>query len=84
MPAEILTDPRMARCEALVLSEAETRVNELLDDHRRRAELPGVMWREGNLHRTGRHSGNPHHLAPDIDALPFVNRSGSTDRRNTG
>lgn len=33
MPIEILTDPRMARCAALILGEAETRVAELLKDH---------------------------------------------------
>ena len=75
MPVEILTDPRMACCEALVLGEAETRVAELLSDHRRRADLPGVMWREQDSQPvTGGHPGNAHHLAPDIDALPFVDR----------
>jgi anaerobic magnesium-protoporphyrin IX monomethyl ester cyclase len=76
MPSEILTDPRMARCEALVIGEAETRVTALLHDHRARAELPGVMWRDPILHTpvTGGRPGTSHHLAPDIDALPFVNR----------
>nr|WP_222869797.1 radical SAM protein [Actinomadura decatromicini] len=77
MPAQILTDPRMRRCEALVLGEAETRVAVLLDDHRARAELPGVMWMDPVLHRpvTGGRPGTSHHLAPDIDALPFVDRT---------
>jgi anaerobic magnesium-protoporphyrin IX monomethyl ester cyclase len=44
LPAEILADPRMARCAALVIGEGETRVAALLDDERRRGELPGVMW----------------------------------------
>lgn len=35
MPAEILLDPRMRSCEALVIGEGETRVAALLDDHRR-------------------------------------------------
>jgi len=44
MPAEILFDQRMSQCEALVIGEGETRVAALLDDHRRRNELSGVMW----------------------------------------
>lgn len=77
MPGPILADPRMRRCEALVLGEAETRVAALLEDHRTRAELPGVMWKDPVLHRpvTGGHPGSSHHLAPDIDALPFVDRA---------
>jgi len=73
---EILTDPRMARCAALVLGEGETRVAELLADHRYRARLPGVMWLDPIMHTpvTGGLPGGAHHLAPDIDALPFVDR----------
>lgn len=76
MPREILTDPRMARCVALVIGEAETRVAALLGDHRTRAELPGVMWLDPILKTpvTGGRPGTSHHLAPDIDALPFVDR----------
>lgn len=44
MPTEILADPRMSRCAALVLGEAETRVADLLADHRNRVRLPAVMW----------------------------------------
>lgn len=76
MPTEILTDPRMAHCAALVQGEGETRVAELLTDHRVRADLPGVMWLDPILKIpvTGGTLGNSHHLAPDIDALPFVDR----------
>ncbi|UVS80610.1 B12-binding domain-containing radical SAM protein [Actinokineospora sp. UTMC 2448] len=76
MPVEVLTDPRMSRCAALVLGEGETRVAELLADHRSRANLPGVMWIDPILRTpvTGGTPGNSHHLAPDIDALPFVDR----------
>jgi radical SAM superfamily enzyme YgiQ (UPF0313 family) len=76
MPVEILTDPRMSRCEALVLGEGETRVAALLTDHRSRTELPGVMWLDPILKTpvTGGIPGNSHHLAPDVDALPFVDR----------
>lgn len=76
MPTEILTDPRMSRCAALVLGEGETRVAELLADHRARAELPGVMWLDPIMKTpvTGGGPGNSHHLAPDINDLPFVDR----------
>jgi radical SAM superfamily enzyme YgiQ (UPF0313 family) len=77
MPAEILADPRMRRCEALVLGEGETRVAELLADHRNRGDLPGVMWTDQIMGKpvTGGRPGTGGHLAPDIDALPFVDRS---------
>lgn len=76
MPVETLTDPRFSRLEALVLGEAETRVAELLKDKRKRAELPGVMWLDPVLTTpvTGGSRGAGHHLAPDIDDLPFVDR----------
>ncbi|BDU01726.1 B12-binding domain-containing radical SAM protein [Nocardia sputorum] len=77
MPNQILTDPRMTRCAALVVGEAETRVSELLDDHRNRRRLPGVMWLDPVVRTpvTGGVPGSSHHLAPDIDGLPFVDRA---------
>lgn len=78
MPQRILADPRMSHLTALILGEGETRVAALLDDERRRAELPGVMWRDHLLGTTA--SGIPRpgtaasHLSPDINALPFVDR----------
>ncbi len=76
MPADILTDQRMRNTAALVLGEGETRVVELLHDHRNRADLPGVMWQDPVLRRpvTGGRPGTAHHLAPDINALPYVDR----------
>ncbi|TVT52065.1 B12-binding domain-containing radical SAM protein [Amycolatopsis rhizosphaerae] len=76
MPAEILTDPRMFRCEALVLGEGETRVPELLHDHRSRVELPGVMWLDPVTRNpvTGGLPGTQAHLSPDINSLPFIDR----------
>lgn len=81
MPAETLTDPRFARLEALVLGEGETRVVELLEDRRHRNALPGVMWLDPVLKTpvTGGAMGAGHHLAPDIDTLPFVDREFLTD-----
>ena len=76
MPTEILTDPRMRRCEALILGEAETRVAQLLADHRNRADLPAVMWTDPILGEavTGGRMGASGHLVPDINGLPFVDR----------
>ncbi|HEV8111559.1 MAG TPA: radical SAM protein [Planctomycetota bacterium] len=76
MPTEILADPRFAQVDALVLGEAETRVVELLHDHRRRAELPGVMWRDRLLGTPVASEGAPteHHMAPDLNELAFVDR----------
>ena len=77
MPTEILADPRMRCCEALVLGEGETRVAELLADHRNRGDLPAVMWTDPILRRPiiGGRPGAGAHLAPDVDALPFVDRT---------
>lgn len=77
MPERILTDPRMARLDALILGEAETRVAELLADHRNRSHLPAVMWLDPVLRTpvTGGQPGTAHHLAPDIDTMPFVDRT---------
>lgn len=77
MPAETLTDPRFARVEALILGEGETRVAELLRDRHTRARLPGVMWLDPLLKQpvTGGGMGAGHHLAPDIDGLPLVDRT---------
>lgn len=76
MPTQILSDPRMSRCAAMVLGEAETRVVELLADHRNRAQLPAVMWLDPLLKSpvTGGMPGQSHHLAPAVDELPFVDR----------
>lgn len=48
----------------------------LLADHRVRADLPGVMWIDPILRTpvSGGRAGNAGHLAPDINALPFVDR----------
>ncbi|WIN00072.1 radical SAM protein [Actinoplanes oblitus] len=77
MPAEILADPRMCRTAALIIGEGETRVVELLRDHRNRADLPGVMWLDPIMKTpvTGGRPGTAHHLAPDVDTLPYVNRT---------
>jgi radical SAM superfamily enzyme YgiQ (UPF0313 family) len=85
MPAEILSDPRTARCTALVLGEGETRVVELLADHTNRSRLPGVMWRDPIMGTpvAGGVPGTSHYLAPDIDGLPFVDRAFLTQDPHT-
>ncbi|WP_436786780.1 B12-binding domain-containing radical SAM protein [Yinghuangia sp. YIM S10712] len=78
MPEQVLTDPRMARTDALLVGEAETRVAALLGDHTRRTELPYTYWRDHRLRITVSgiaRSDAARWLAPDIDALPFVDRS---------
>jgi radical SAM superfamily enzyme YgiQ (UPF0313 family) len=77
MPTEILTDPRMTHCAALVLGEAETRVAKLLADHRNRTILPGVMWLDPILRVpvSSAAVSASSHLAPDVNMLPFVNRA---------
>ncbi|MFD7550680.1 B12-binding domain-containing radical SAM protein [Streptomyces sp. NPDC059578] len=79
-PEAVLADPRMSRLAALVVGEGETRVTALLEDVARRAELPGVMWRdrllgttvEGIEHDPAR---TRHWLSPDIDGLPMLTRA---------
>ncbi len=76
-PQRVLADPRFGQLAALVIGEGETRVTALLGDVNRRAELPGVMWRDRLLGTTaiGIPQGpNTHWLAPDINEL-------SVDRR---
>ena len=74
MPTQILTDPRMRACHALVIGEGETRVLELLRDPNSRRDLPLVMWLDQltNMPAAGR--GPTSFLEPDIDELPFINR----------
>ena len=74
MPTEILTDPRMRSTAALVIGEGESRVVELLTDHRRRAEVPGVMWRDPLLGTINTGRGSNTHLAPPIDHLAYIDR----------
>ncbi|MFJ7902357.1 B12-binding domain-containing radical SAM protein [Streptomyces sp. NPDC096198] len=77
MPDRILADPRMRNLRALVIGEGETRVAALLADERRRADLPGVMWRDRILGTRAAgiaHGDTATWLSPDIDALPLVNR----------
>jgi anaerobic magnesium-protoporphyrin IX monomethyl ester cyclase len=78
-PETVLSDSRMSRVGALVIGEGETRVAALLDGAERRAELPGVMWRDRLL---GTHAEGIEHdparvrhwLSPDINHLSLDRR----------
>lgn len=78
MPKEILQDLRIPRIDALLLGEGEYRVAELLGNIERRETLPGLYWRNelGNIKHGGlvNIADMNFWLAPDIDALPFINR----------
>jgi radical SAM superfamily enzyme YgiQ (UPF0313 family) len=76
MPTELLCDPRMARCEALVTGEGETRVTELLGDVGCRSRLPGVMWLDPIMKTpvVGGIPGSNHYLSPDINEIPYIDR----------
>ncbi|GLB87777.1 B12-binding domain-containing radical SAM protein [Mycobacterium kiyosense] len=78
LPHRVLRDPRMGNCRALVIGEGELRVTELLGDLTARQRLPAVMWQDdrGDI-ATGNARGpdRARWLAPDLDALPFVDRT---------
>ncbi|MCS3929008.1 radical SAM superfamily enzyme YgiQ (UPF0313 family) [Bradyrhizobium elkanii] len=76
LPRAILEDCRIPRIDALVLGEAETRVPVLLGDLTSRGELPGVFWREGQTAvMPSVRAKNPLLLAPDLDAMPLLDRN---------
>lgn len=75
MPRAILEDIRIPRIDALVLGEAETRVPLLLADGKLRGELPGIYWRErGAPVMPAVRGKDPLLLAPDVDAMPMLDR----------
>ncbi|MFI6285924.1 B12-binding domain-containing radical SAM protein [Streptomyces sp. NPDC051018] len=80
MPDRVLADPRMSNLRALVIGEGEVRVAALLENEKRRYDLPGVLWRDRLLGT--RAVGIPRDaqlntrmLSPDINTLPYVNRA---------
>ena len=78
MPEDILADHQIPRIDALVLGEGETRVEELLRNSENRRRLPLVYWRSGEDIKVGRAATSQEenrYLAPDIDKLPFLDRS---------
>ena len=77
MPREILSDFQIPRIDAMILGEGETRVERVLSDIELRETLPNVYWRSSGV--VGEGSSRPEdkalYLAPDINALPFIDRS---------
>ncbi|WP_426409465.1 B12-binding domain-containing radical SAM protein [Bradyrhizobium ganzhouense] len=75
MPRAILEDARIPRIDALVIGEAETRVPRLLAGAGARGELPGVYWRQnGQGIMPAVCARDPNLLAPDVDAMPILDR----------
>lgn len=77
MPQQILYDRNIPRIDAMILGEGEYRATALLENIHRRNDLPQVWWRDSmGVHEGKRRDGDTiQWLSPDIDALPFVNRS---------
>lgn len=79
MPERILQDQRLPRIEALIVGEGEYRVAALLEDINQREKLPNVFWRtmDGTICQGHLPSGTntTSWLAPDINTLPFVDRT---------
>jgi len=78
MPREILRDRQIPRIDAMVLGEGEVRVEQLLADIQSRKHLPLVYWRAGENDEEGTAASagdKARYLAPEIDALPFIDRS---------
>ncbi len=79
LPERILQDQRILRIDVLLLGEGEYRVTALLDDITRRERLPGVFWRtiDGTIGQGHLPPGENtvSWLAPDINTLPFIDRT---------
>lgn len=77
MPREILTDVRIPRIDAMILGEGEYRAARILEDKDSSNLMPEVMWRatDGVIKQGTHNKGDAvQWLAPDVDALPFVDR----------
>jgi radical SAM superfamily enzyme YgiQ (UPF0313 family) len=76
LPEAILGDSMLPRIDALILGEAEYRVAALLRRSSRPDELPHVFWRDGEYVGSGPTThASPQYLSPDINEMPFVDRS---------
>lgn len=76
LPNAILADSKIPRIDALILGEAEYRVAALLRRSSSRDKLPRVFWREGRHVGAGpKTHANSQYLSPDINGMPFVDRS---------
>ena len=80
MPFQILSDNAFPRIDALILGEGEYRTEAILRDYDIRGHLPGVMFRSqsGEVVTATQREPTTHQgswTAPDINALPFVDRT---------
>jgi len=79
MPMHILSDSQIPRIDALVLGEGEYRTAEILKQRDNRKILPHVWWRDnsGEVCQGEPPAGanSNYWLAPDINTLPFVDRT---------
>ena len=79
MPTRILNDVQIPRIDALILGEGEYRTAEIIKHKENRRILPHVWWRDnaGKICQGEPVSGtnSNYWLAPDINTLPFVDRS---------
>jgi anaerobic magnesium-protoporphyrin IX monomethyl ester cyclase len=78
MPREILSDPLLPRVDAMVIGEGESRVEQILGDINLRASLPNVFWRSSPVdicEGVGPNENKAYYLAPDINKMPFVDRT---------
>lgn len=75
MPDQILADPRFRAVTALVLGEGDTRATALIQDADSRSALPAVRWRDTTTGQPRQGQGPARHLSPDIDSLPFLDRT---------
>ena len=80
MPARIVADGRWPRIDAMILGEAELIFESILGDKSSREWLPGVLYRDpltGSAVMSRLKSGEDPRVwtAPDINSLPFVDRT---------
>ena len=79
MPREIIGDRRLGRIDALVMGEGELVCNSLLEHRSNRSWLPGVWYRgdDGRAKASRLRAGLDvaAWTAPNIDLLPFVDRT---------
>jgi radical SAM superfamily enzyme YgiQ (UPF0313 family) len=76
MPEFILKDSRLPRLDALIVGEAEYRVAALLEEAVSISRLPRVFWRaNGSYYSSSDDVRDTKYLAPDVNAMPFVDRN---------
>jgi radical SAM superfamily enzyme YgiQ (UPF0313 family) len=81
-PQRILQDMEIPRIDALIVGEAENRVRSLLKDKRNLQHMPNTWWRGKYFPMFGNSRNDKEKvelLAPDVNALPFVDRGFFTD-----